>query len=52
MTIDPKILNIDDGGIRGVVPLEFLRLLQDVIGPTLPIQDLFDQAFGTSSSEH
>jgi len=52
VTAGPRILSIDDGGTRGVVPLEFLRLLQDVIGPALPIQDLFDQAFGTSSGEH
>lgn len=52
VTAGPRILSIDGGGTRGVVPLEFLRLLQDVIGPALPIQDLFDQAFGTSSGEH
>lgn len=44
-----RILTIDGGGIRGVVPLEFMRKLQDKVGPDCPIQDLFDLAFGTSS---
>ena len=52
MTINSKILSIDDNNIRGVVPLKFLRLLQDVIELTLLIQDFFDQVFGTSSNEH
>jgi len=52
MTINFKILSIDDNNIRGVVSLKFLRLLQDVIELTLLIQDFFDQAFGTSSSKH
>ena len=46
-----RILSIDGGGIRGVVPLEFLGILQDVIGSNCPIRDLFDLAFGTSSGE-
>ena len=44
-----RILSIDGGGIYGVVPLEFLQLLQEVIGPSVPIPDLIDEAFGTSS---
>ncbi|KAL8912017.1 MAG: hypothetical protein Q9171_002930 [Xanthocarpia ochracea] len=44
-----RILSIDGGGVRGAVPLEFLGLLQDVLGDDCPIQDLFDLAFGTSS---
>ena len=43
-----RILSIDGGGIRGVVPLEFLDLLQKLID--CPLQDLFDLAVGTSSS--
>ena len=46
-----RILSIDGGGVRGVIPLEFLRILQDIVGPDCPIQDLFDVAFGTSSGE-
>ena len=48
-TAGARILTIDGGGVRGVVPLEFLRLLQNLLEPQLPLQDLFEQAFGTSS---
>ena len=48
-TAGARILSVDGGGIRGVVPLEFLASLQETIGPDCPIQDLFDLAFGTSS---
>ena len=50
-TAGVRILSIDGGGIRGVVPLEFLGILQDVVGLDCPIRDLFDLAFGTSSGE-
>ena len=46
LTAGVCILSIDGGG---VVPLEFLRLMQETLGDELPVQDLFDQAFGTSS---
>jgi len=46
-----RILSIDGGGVRGIVPLEFLKLLQALIGPFVPIQDFFDMAFGTSSGK-
>lgn len=48
-TAGVRILSIDGGGIRGVVPLEFLGMLQDLVGLDCPIQNLFDLAFGTSS---
>lgn len=48
-TAGVRILSIDGGGSRGVVPLEFLRILQDMIGHDCPLQNLFDMAFGTSS---
>lgn len=48
-TAGARILTIDGGGIRGVIPLEFLRLLQDLLGFDLCLQDFFEQAFGTSS---
>ena len=51
-TAGARILTVDGGGIRGVVPLEFLQLLQGLIGPNLPVQDLFEQAFGTSSGKY
>ena len=48
-TAGVRILSIDGGGIGGVIPLEVLKILQNLIGRTL-LQDLFDEAFGTSSS--
>jgi hypothetical protein len=46
-TANLSILSIDGGGTRGVVPLEFLRAMQELI--ETPLQDLFDLAVGTSS---
>ena len=43
-----RILSIDGGGIRGVVPLETLSLLQQLAGSDCPVQELFDLAYGTS----
>lgn len=48
-TAGVRMLNIDGGGVRGVVPLEFLTRLQGELGPTARIQDFFDIAFGTSA---
>lgn len=49
-TAGVRILSIDGGGVRAMVPLETLALLQDMLGD-LPVQDLFDLVFGTSSGE-
>ncbi len=43
-----RIISIDGGGTRGVIPLEKLAIIQDIMGPELKLQDLFDIAFGTS----
>ena len=43
-----RILSIDGGGPRGVIPLEILAIIQGIMGPEIPLQDLFDVAFGTS----
>ncbi len=50
-TAGARILSINRGGVRGVVPLEFLGLLQGLLDHDLKLQDLFEQAFGTSSGE-
>ncbi len=50
-TAGVRILSIGGGGIRGVVPLEFLGILQNIVGPNCPVRDQFDLAFGTSSGE-
>lgn len=44
-----RVLSIDGGGIRGLVPLEFLRNLQRALGSAVRIQDFFDVAFGVSA---
>lgn len=38
------------GGIRGIVELEILRLIQKALGANLPIQDFFDLIVGTRYS--
>lgn len=48
-TAGVRMLNIDGGGVRGVVPLEFLTRLQNELGPRARVQDFFDIAFGTSA---
>jgi hypothetical protein len=47
-TMSPTILAIDGGGVRGVIPLEFLLLVQEHLRPCV-IQDVVDLALGTSS---
>ena len=46
-----RMLTVDGGGICGVIPLQFLSMLQDNLGTHLAIQDLFDAAFGTSAGK-
>jgi hypothetical protein len=48
-TAGVRMLNIDGGGVRGVVPLEFLTRMQKELGPRARVQDFFDIAFGTSA---
>jgi len=43
-----RLLAIDGGGTHGVIPLDVLKIIQDMMGSELQIQDLFDIAFGTS----
>ena len=50
-TAGVQMLSIDRGRIRKVVPLKFLRILQNVVGLNCPIRDLFDLAFETSSGK-
>ena len=50
-TAGVRLLSIDGGGVRGVIPLEFLVLLQNELGSACKVQDLFDLAFGTSSGK-
>lgn len=43
------VLCIDGGGTRGVLPLKFLKRIQDRIGLPIPLQNFFKVAFGVSS---
>ncbi|KAJ5981123.1 hypothetical protein N7481_008421 [Penicillium waksmanii] len=47
-TASPSILSIDGGGVRGVIPLEFLMLVEEHLYPC-KIQDVIDLVIGTSS---
>ena len=48
-TATARILSIDGGGVRGVIPLVFLRALEGAIGLQHPVQENFDLIVGTSS---
>lgn len=48
-TAGVRVLAIDGGGIRAVVPIQFLRALERAIGLDIPVQEHFDISFGTSS---
>ncbi|KAL2783808.1 patatin-like phospholipase [Aspergillus keveii] len=48
-TMNPTVLAIDGGGVRGVIPLEYLLLVQESLGPGCKVQDLIDLGIGPSS---
>ncbi|EGX47261.1 hypothetical protein AOL_s00091g5 [Orbilia oligospora ATCC 24927] len=48
-TAGVRILSIDGGGIRGIVPIQYLRELEMRLNLKCHIQDHFDIAMGTSS---
>ncbi|KAK6522718.1 hypothetical protein TWF281_002154 [Arthrobotrys megalospora] len=48
-TAGVRILSIDGGGVRGIVPIQYLKTLEERLGMSHPIQDNFDLALGTSS---
>ncbi|KAL4740381.1 patatin-like phospholipase [Aspergillus similis] len=48
-TMTPTILAIDGGGVRGVIPLEYLTLIQESLGRDLKLCDLVDLSIGPSS---
>ncbi len=43
------VLSIDGGGARGIIPLQYLEMLQQGLGDSCQPQDLFDLVAGTSS---
>ncbi|OQO10125.1 hypothetical protein B0A48_04482 [Cryoendolithus antarcticus] len=42
-----RVLSLDGGGIRGIVQLEVLRAMEQVIGGFIPIQSFFDLIVGS-----
>jgi hypothetical protein len=50
-TAGVRVLSIDGGGIRAVVPLQFLLALERAIGLDMPVQEHFDFSYGTSSGK-
>lgn len=49
LMMNPTILAINSGGVQGVIPLEYLILIQESLSPFCCLQDLVDLAVGTSS---
>jgi hypothetical protein len=45
------VLSIDGGGVRGIIPLAFLKRIEDSIGLPIPLQRFFRLALGTSSGK-
>jgi patatin-like phospholipase/acyl hydrolase len=45
------VLCIDGGGARGVLPLKFMKRIEDRIGLSIPLQKFFKVAFGVSSGK-
>ncbi|KAJ5925850.1 hypothetical protein N7454_007360 [Penicillium verhagenii] len=48
-TSSSRILSIDGGGPRGIIPLENLEILQNHLGPELSLSELIDLTVGCSS---
>jgi hypothetical protein len=47
-TMDPSVLAIDGGGVRGIMPIQWLILIQEYLDEC-PLQDVFDLDVSTSS---
>lgn len=51
-TAAARVLSIDGGGIRGIIPLAILRqIVHDLREFGLPLADFFDLACGTSAGK-
>jgi hypothetical protein len=48
-TASVRAMTVDGGGVRGVIPLQFLCEFEDLLGPECPLSDLVDVAFGSSA---
>ena len=47
-----RILALDGGGVRGLIQLEVLAMLEEEIGLNLPLRCFFDLIVGTSIGEY
>ncbi|QSS64910.1 hypothetical protein I7I51_01985 [Histoplasma capsulatum] len=48
-TAGARLISIDGGGTCGMIPIQILSSMQMLLGPDLPIEDLFEFNIGTSS---
>ena len=46
-----QILSINGGDTRGVIPLKYLAMLQEIVGDSYPITSLFNLSFSMSSDK-
>ena len=51
-TAGAAVLSIDGGGARGIIPLKFLKTLEEEINLPIPVQRFFKVAFGISAGKH
>ena len=51
-TATVRLLSIDGGGVRGIIPLVFLQGLEDKIGLPYPVQENFHYIIGTSIGQY
>jgi patatin-like phospholipase/acyl hydrolase len=52
LTAGIRLLSLDGGGVRGVIPLVYLEFLQDRLAELqVPLRDVFDFVCGTSAGK-
>ena len=47
-TAGGRVLSLDGGGVKGIIELEILQQLCDLVGGDLSVDNLFDMVVGTS----
>lgn len=49
-TAGVRVLSLDGGGIRGVIPLVYLQYMQEILAELqIPLRSMFDFVCGTSA---
>jgi hypothetical protein len=46
-TVGPRLLSLDEGGVRGILQLKLLAAVQDRLGKEIPVEQCFDLIGGT-----